>query len=410
MTALVRSALLLLGVPSLAFAQTVRQLPPAADAPPAVPANDAVLVVDATGAGDFLEVSDAIAAALPRTLVLVRAGTYTAPVAIRGVGLTLQADAGAAVTLTEGLVVEDVAAGHGVVVAGMTLAGGFTIDGCEGTVRLDRCTTPPSGPIAPPPPGTTYWNWPNCGFGLSYQCVRDSEAVTIVDCEFHGADGVSMFPDGAPGHHGLQVELSTVALYHTILRGGEGYPATSTGHYPVASGAGGDGLRVRGADSVVRHCGLDAVGGLGGTHTGTGTFAVTFGCDGIAIRSHSLSTVDACVTDDLLFDVDPIVRDGELSWYTIEAPPQAPVYLMLAARSDWRTFAPASGILHLGSRAKVVPLGVMPASGTLHRPLPTAGPASILGHVRVELQVYARVQGIDRYSEPRTIVVVDPGL
>ncbi|MEM9380651.1 MAG: hypothetical protein AAGB93_11930 [Planctomycetota bacterium] len=409
MNALVRAALLLAAPPSLAAAQVT---PPAQWAARSAPSNDAVVVVDPSGAGDFLEVATAVSAAAPRTLVLVRSGTYAAPVTVRDRGLTLQADADATVVLTAPLLVEDVGAGHGVVVSGIELSAGFAVEDCAGTVRFDGCTTPPSGALAPPPPGSQYWEWPSCGFGLSGQSVRDSGAVAFVGCALHGADGAFVGVDGAPGQHGLQIERSTVALYHTVLRGGDGAPATASGHYPVASGAGGDGLRVRDASSVVRHCGLDAVGGSGGTFAPgpNGSFGVMFGCDGVPVRADAGSDVGGCVVDDLAFDVDPIVRDDVLPWYRIEAPAQSPVFLMLSPRSDWRTFAPASGVLHLHSSATVVPLGAMPSSGALFRPLPVTSPTSVLGHVRVEVQVYARVQGVDRYSEPRTVVVVDRAL
>jgi len=73
-------------------------------------------------------------------------------------------------------------------------------------------------------------------------------------------------------------------------------------------------------------------------------------------------------------------------------------------------FPAESGLLHLAAPTQVVALGMMPSSGLLQRPLPIPAPVWNAGHRWLEVQVYASIGGVDRYSEPRRIVVVDPSL
>jgi len=409
--ALTFPALALASLGGVAFAQSA---PIGAQAPSrmAVRVDAPVLVVDQAGSGHYLGIDQALQSAQEDTLILVRSGTYAAPLQIDTQGITLQADEGATVEVQQRLTIRQIDPGRSVVISGLTLMGGLTIEDCAGNIRVDRCTAPePIQPVGPPP-GTSYWEWSNCGIGLSAHTIRNSDAVTLVDSVFHGARGLAFTWDGSPGHHALMVESSTVALYGCFLFGGDGADATSPGHFPVTAGAGGDGLRVLGAGSTVRTCDLSAIGGMGGTFTpgGNGSFGVTLGCDGIPVRTDAGSTAEACPVDDLTFTIAPIARGGTFPMYTIEAPAGTAVFLMIASEQDWRAFGPESGILHLAAPTMVVPLGTMPSGGVLTRPFPARAARYALGHVRTELQVFATIGGVDRYSDPRTLVVVDPSL
>ncbi|MEM8709551.1 MAG: hypothetical protein AAGG01_01250, partial [Planctomycetota bacterium] len=108
-------------------------------------------------------------------------------------------------------------------------------------------------------------------------------------------------------------------------------------------------------------------------------------------------------------DINGLARPGAPVMYTLSAPAGSEIYLMLAPRRAWREFIPAEGLLHLSSQLQLVPLGVMDAGGTLTRPFLAATPGWALGYTSIELQAFARVNGQDRYSEPRTLQVTDVG-
>ena len=64
--------------------------------------SQSVLVVDSSGAGDFLDIQPAVLAAADGDHLLVRAGNY-GPVLIAGKGLSILADRGATVTVNGGV-------------------------------------------------------------------------------------------------------------------------------------------------------------------------------------------------------------------------------------------------------------------------------------------------------------------
>lgn len=217
---------------------------------PAVAAD--VLVVDAAGGGAFTDIPDAVAAAGPGDVVLVRSGTYST-FAIDGLSLTVTADRGASVvvqgsTSGSGVVVSSLAAGGLVVLRGLAVVapgstGALVVADCAGAVLAEDCTL-----LGEESAGVLMRD--------AVQ-VRASAAVTLVRCQAIGGDA---FPGTMPfqGGHGLSVVGSSVHLFDCTLEGGNG-----TIFEPLMVGDGGDGGRV-GGGGFLYASGTSFLGGDGG--------------------------------------------------------------------------------------------------------------------------------------------------
>lgn len=382
------------------------------------PAQDKVWVVDAAGSGDFSEIADALPATGEGWVLLVRPGVYDAPVVLDNQGMTIVPDGTGAVVLTQQVQVRNLGFGRDLILSGLELQQGFLIEDCNGLVRMQDCITPPPADYVMAPAGTQYWEWPGCGFGVSRHTITSSRAVTLVDCEFHAAHGEPAGPnfsngwDGSPGHHALLVEDSSVALYDCMLVGGDGGPALASGHFPVAAGAGGDGLHLEDDEAWARITRGQASGGAGGTFVpgGNGSFGVMFGCDGEGVRGSVSENMQLTTHPDLTLEVPAVLRGGVAQTLSVEGPAGAGLFLVTSNEPFWRPLHRTVGILHLQVPLGFTNLGSLPASGVLDLPFSDAGPALQDEFVSLQLQVFAVQNGSRFLSQPRRVVVVDPGL
>ncbi|MFT5198391.1 MAG: hypothetical protein ACI87O_001048 [Planctomycetota bacterium] len=403
------SALVVLPQLPVQNAYQVRSVPEVA-AP--VSLHPPVWVVDSSGAGDFVEIADALLQTGEGSLLLVKPGTYHLPVVIDNRSVNLVADGAQQVVLTQSLRIQNLSAEQQVSIGGLELVDGFVIDNCSGPVQMQDCRVPQTNQSVDPPPGTIYNDWRICGIGDSKQLVNACSGVTISNCEFVGAAGTDaslLSVDGTPGQHGLLVIDSQVALYSCALAGGQGGIGFGPGHYPSVSGSGGDGLRVKGTTSQVSHCGLIADGGPAGVAIGD-TATVFLGCDGTDLRVDSGSNAQACDPNSLSYRIDPVVRGGNLAWYTVEGPPGAMTYLMVANRLAWSPFGGGLGNQHLDAPLTIVPMGLIPASGSLTRPFPVLAPRTAAGFVGVYFQALTNVAGTVYRSGPQRLMVVHSSL
>ena len=369
------------------------------------------LVVDPAGGGDFTEISDAVVAAVPETLILVRAGVYTSPVVIDDQSLKIFADDLGVIQTTEPILVQGVGAGQSVTLSGLVMERGFRIENCAGLVRLQDCSTPTDVPLAPAPTSSPYWEWHFCGIGGSRQVIENSQAVTLVGCEFTGADGSFWAPwDGAPGHHGLLVNDSHVALYDCRLDGGNGEDCAIPPPFNVGGGAGGDALRVIGAASQVRHARMQWSTGLGGFYSMDAGGTLSVACDGIPIRSDAGSVVEESTHTPLVYSVPALLRSGQLGWHTASGPAGSALTVARSYRGAWSPLGNDQGIRHLPLFAGQSLVGQFLPDGTLHRPFAVEGPASALTHTATEMQAFSTMGGPLFWSEPRLLVVVHPSL
>jgi hypothetical protein len=363
-----------------------------------------VLVVDAAGQGDFTDLPEAVAAAPSRALLLVKPGMYQGTT-ISGQGLRVEGEVPGSVLVTSALLVTGISADQEVSLGGLVLEAGFEVSSCSGQVSMTGCTAPHNGGLVPPPPGLPFTSYPQCGIGQGRNRIVASAAVSLVECTFEGRNGMPIPCDGSPGEHALVVEHSRVAIYGGSFVGGDG--ADAYGCHGAYAGAGGNGIHARGAATRIRVCDASLVGGTGGRDF---EMNVQNGCPGQPYSAIGNVIVEFCSPDHVTLDIEPLVQVGSLRSYTITGPPGASVFLMVAPTRGWREFSASEGVLHMGAGFATFSLGTLPASGMLSRPFPTPMPAWVRGYASVELQAYARIAGQDRYSEPRSLQAVFPGL
>lgn len=391
---------------------------PVTPAPLAAGADlDQVWVVDANGGGDFTDIQSAVQVTFQGWTILVRPGTYSGDVTLFNHSMTIVAEVPGTVVLEDKFTITGLGATRDLILSGLVLEEGFEVADCTGLVRMENCSTP--FPVDGVEDFTTsYHQWPDCGIGKSKHVVRNSKAVTFVGCEFFGARGWNADEasqggwDGAPGHHGLLVEDAKVALYDCNLIGGPGGYAISSGHFPVAAGAGGDGVRLLGDSSSARVVGGAQIGGTGGTWLpgGNGSFGVMLGCDGTSVREDAGSSWDTPTHPNLDLAVDPVLRGGVSSTMTITGPAGVPTFLVTSNEPHWRLLPGHIGALHLLNPLTITPLGQIPAGGELNYSFTDPGPPQANEFVSYQFQVFAVENGQRFLSNPKRAVVVDSSL
>lgn len=375
---------------------------------------DTVYVIDSSGAGDFLEIADALPSVGQDDVLLVRPGNYSADVLLADHAITIIADGTGPVVFDAELRVQSLGAARNVTVHGLELMRGFSVEDCTGPVRFELCRTPATSELAPPPPGLNYLDYKTCGIGESLQTVTSSPAVTFVDCEFVGRSGASVSfgsgYDGAPGQHGLLVTDSTVLLYDCALTGGDGSDGNGQVHSSAIAGAGGDGLRLRG-NSLARLTRGSRVGGSGGVYApGSDDLGTVPGCDGVDARADNPSGLVPTTHPDLRFNMPAVLVSSVPGPLTVQGPPGA-LAVHLFSMGDARRLYPAFvGVFHLTSPFQATTLGQIPASGLLTSSFVDAGPNTPQGVRNLHSQVYVRNNGALFLSQPRRSIVIDPGL
>lgn len=366
--------------------------------------SDSAYTVDPSGLGDFVSLSEAVALAPSGALLLLVPGDHTGAT-IRSKSLRVEGLGPGSVQVVDPLLIKQVGPKDEVSVGGLIFQEGFTVEDCAGEVSFTGCSAIDDGLNALYPPGLWGNDASDCGIGLSRHRIKTSAAVTLVDCWLVGRQGYQAGCDGKPGEHGLMVEDSRVAIYGGALIGADG--GDGIWCHGTWTGAGGDALWASGPGTRVFHRGVVREGGQGGSDNSSGTYD---GCDGILARLYQNAVAEEGPSvGAVTFTINPVVHPGDLATYTITAPPGADLFIMLAPTRAWREFVPSEGLLHLDSSLKAVSLGVMSTTGTLTRPFPSPSYAWSAGYGSVELQAYARVNGQDRYSEPRTLQATPVG-
>jgi len=179
----------------------------------AAPARADVLIVDAQGGADFLDIQSAVDAAAEGDTILVRSGTYDA-FEISDKGLHVAAAHVGAVT-TGTIRVRGLQAGQAVLLSGLKCVqsavppfGGLWLHQCLGSVRADECEF--SG---------KFMNY--AGVGGSGAWVELCEDVAFHGCKFEGVGG----EQGSAGtlSAGIEARFSNVALFECELSGADGW-------------------------------------------------------------------------------------------------------------------------------------------------------------------------------------------
>ena len=212
-----------------------------------------VLVVAPSGA-PFTQIQDAVFAAQPGDIVLVKSGSYGRVHIFESVSIV--ADKDATVIVNDGISIGTADASTTIVLRGLTLPAPTLPDtsallvNALGSVHIERCsftgTSAPSSFFAP---------WASQGARVW------SSEVTFAHCTFVGGAGSSgvgaAIPDH-PGAAGLSVLSSNVSLWQCSITGGAGGDGLSN---PATLG--GPGMTVHGGLAVVDGC--TVAGGTGGT-------------------------------------------------------------------------------------------------------------------------------------------------
>lgn len=253
-----------------------------------------VLHVDASGAGDFLDLPEAVAAASDGDILLLAPGSYSGAT-LDDLGVALVGD-GDGVELHGRLVIRDLAAGKRVALSALRIEPPVDPDefvtsppslhvlDCDGAVRIERCTI--LGASHAPDSGGCmgFGGWPSGAVGL---WVESSADVVLEGCAVEGGRGVEdgglggCLDHGSWGGTAVYVHDSRVDLHEVIASGARGGPQ---GY----GGVGGVGLWVAGASDVLAS-GVIAQGGQGGDSDDfLFSFMASFGGDGLRTEPESV--------------------------------------------------------------------------------------------------------------------------
>jgi hypothetical protein len=256
-----------LEAPMKPLTQTVCSLSLLALAPTPLWAN--VLVVDASGGSQFLQIQAAVDAALDGDTLLVKRGTY-ASFAIVNKSLDIVGDANAVVTVMGGAEVRSLAAGRAVVLANLVVHGqssasdwhanGLYLKNDAGSVRVQRCTSS----------GGSSASFSTLCAGADVEACLD---VAFVGCSLHGGTFNSVYVTPS----GLVATGSMIAVYDCQVAGSDG----SLDCFDVSVGSGGIGALVTG--SFVFASGTQFIGGNGAEGDGYPCPPQNGGNGGVAI-------------------------------------------------------------------------------------------------------------------------------
>jgi len=215
-----------------------------------------VLTVGGVG-GSFPDIQPAVTAAANDDVILVRAGTYTA-FTIDGKSLAVVGDTGAVVDVAGRVVVQNVAAGGRVVLAGLRVIDTGDSQDCfllasnvAGSVRVVACEIGRA-------------NFTGTSYSVTQAGARivNSPDVALTGCTLQGREGPAeqLFDIEHPrGGSGIDVEASRVSLHDCQCTGGLAGPP----YGDRTGGQGGDGCRVWGTASFLHASGSSFRGGAG---------------------------------------------------------------------------------------------------------------------------------------------------
>lgn len=394
-----------------------------------------------SGPADFVEISDAVAAAADGDTVLVRSGVYDRFEVI-GKGLVIEAEGSVTVSSPIGVTpfvrIANTTASQSVTLRNVTIVAGtaglqdiaFAVADCDGPVLLQDVLL------------STFYS----GHPLA---VRNCASLTLSRCQlqssttFHGVLGGAVV--GPAVYHAATVESSRLWIYDSSFEGGYGGGSFWLGGQVHQASVGGMGLAMRGSELFASNStfvggstsnnpanacapGADGSPGIQMTPWGgvpsTGRLLdcqATGGSAGLGSCGNSNGTVavgiDAPAGAATLLPgpfptatIERVLRPGETA--TLEIAGQAGDGVLLA----WSTrFAAAIALpgqpagLHIGQPLNVIGLGVVPPAGalTLAFGVPTL-PASV--SLSFTLQPFALSGSAFLDAGPQMLTILGAGL
>jgi hypothetical protein len=244
-----------------------------------------VLVVDASGGGSFTQIQPAVDAATDGDTILVKSGVYGA-FSVGDKALVIVGDSGASVEVVGSASVQSLAASKTFVLENITANGttsgsstsvyGLYLANDAGHVRIENCH---------------FTGASLTGFGAAHDGY---DGVHIVACSDAALTRVTSTGGSAPpfpnsccsyvSGAGVSASGSTVTLYRSTLRGGNG---ESAGFSAPNGGSGGDGCSA--SATLLFLSGTACTGGDGG-QAGQPAFGAFGGDGGDGIRLSNIST------------------------------------------------------------------------------------------------------------------------
>lgn len=422
----------------------------------AVPAfaND-VHVVDATGAGDYLTIQQAVNGATDGDLLLVRPGSYPSFV-VDDLDIVIVADGGAVTTgtirarnLSEGkvLVLDGLDAQGAQSSSPSSSRGGWFIN-CEGSIRVQHCAFQAADS-----------NSSSAENGWEGVVVEDCNDVSFTSCDMGGGVDSGSYIENASspikGGTGLQISSSLVSMYASNVLGGDGHAANTWD-----AGAGGDGARVVGDSHLLAHSsdirggdgggtsfdygwggdggaglvsnttlgvdllGCNLLGGFGGG--GSGCFWCGFGQNGPYTSGSSIQTLPGSVLDLVLVDQLGPIREGAAVGVTIAGHPGSRATMLYSYGADRRALALPARLLLLDTPLiRLIPglhpipialpatnfLGAFNSSGALSVTIQAGSLGPGIEGERVLAQPFhVPASGTWNLGAPLVIIVVDSSL
>lgn len=348
-----------------------------------------VVVVDPGGAGDFLDVRQAVANSGPGTTVLIREGVYfdflnPAPalhqVSIQR-GVILQADAGASVLIGP-VVIEGLPANESVLVRGLDIVPfGFGFDAtvlnAAGPVVFEDCEFLAGGSAVQISGGVDCRNSASltlvectvvrsegtlAGCPASI-CVEDS-SLAVFGGSFEGL-GSDLFLPVEPGA-AFQLTNSTLQLSASEVQGGAG----ASGPFVDCAFAGGAaGIELLGG-SVLTEFGAQLSGGAGAPAAGS----CPAGTDGVAVAVEAGSVWNSQPQTLGAVDITAVARVGEIVTDSFSGAPGDLVWLLFSqSPTTGLQLANPFGQLWIDLPVVLIPLGSLDAAGQFDFVLPAPG-------------------------------------
>ena len=337
-------------------------------------AQSVFVVAPVAGPGVFAtDIQPAVDAAANGDLVLVKAGAYSG-FSVDGKGVSVVADAGAAVACNGLVFVNHIAAGQRVLLQGLSVHGDnispaiITLDS-PGPIWIESCTVQ----------GGT-----GNGPGLVAVSVNSCPSVVIQRSTMTGGNGLVGGTGNNMGAPALHTANSAVAVGDSQCIGGNGAPPST-----VVGGPGGPGLRVLSgfvfATGTTFQGGTGAPpvpplfpGGPGGPGINTQAAVTTLQCTLVGGSGNPsgaptvlLGTGSAATLPGVAghFSITSPVREGQATTITAGGVPgESELLLFSLSPSPVKLLVKDAGALVLAGGGQFA-LGTIPASGTLSTPI-----------------------------------------
>jgi len=397
-----------------------------------------VIVVDASGGGDYTDLQSAAHAAADGDTLLVKQGQYGS-LNVLGKGLTVTAEVGHGVTIHGGIVIRSTGSDQPTHLTGLGSLGshaptalteyGAIFNGCAGAVRIEGCVLQ----------GTKGgWFTGDKDYGAPGAWITNCADVTFTDCKIDGGNSGTTWSCGSGlenrAGHGMVVDQgSLVSLFQckvaagnayeydicdiecggqqghgawaldsrlygagTKLRGGQGGSEGLCGvHFP-----GGDGLRVEGATAHADVLDMTLVGGPGNWCGGPPGKRLALVGGGSATMLPGVARSMAGTSP---------VRVGAKLRLRFVGPPNERVLLTVSLYPSWQDQVPLLSAPWLGTGPSWVAfLGQMPATGKVTHNWPVTPIQGGLDSEVRYLQAFFLDNSQGWLGSPNTVVVLDP--